>query len=145
MFREQGRNCRVNICFALDYQTNRSDQSRNGRTFDHISSSSRIQEPPGVPWVEVTAQTENAHGWVTASDIGGGADAVATRHRHIHDDNVRRQGSSLVDRIRPATRLTDDLEVRLRIDENLKALAQQYVVVCEDDPDATLRRSCLSH
>ena len=72
-------------------------------------------------------------------DLGGRLDAVSARHDHVHDDDIRMKRSDLRDRLLPVARLADHLDPGLVVQQSAKALAQDPVVVDEQDPDARAR------
>ena len=71
-----------------------------------------------------------------ARDPPGRLDAVELGHADVHQDDVRRQASGLVDRLAPVRGLADDLEVLLGVEDHAEARADERLVVGDEDADA---------
>ena len=67
--------------------------------------------------------------------LAGRGDAVEVGHADVHEDDVRAQGSHLVERGAPVGGLADDLDRVVAREHRLEAGAHEVVVVHEEDAD----------
>src|SRR5580704_17937973 len=72
---------------------------------------------------------------LAGGDLPGGLDTVHHRHPDVHHDDVRPEARSDLDGLAAVARLTDDLQVVLRVDERGERGTEQRLVVDDEDPD----------
>ena len=83
------------------------------------------------------AEHDDTHGGVTLADPGRRAHTLVRprrRHADVGDDHVGLGGVDDLEQLVERARDTDDLELRLGIDQSHHALPEQVVVVSDDDP-----------
>ena len=69
------------------------------------------------------------------TDPAGGLDAVEGGHADVHHDDVGAVSTCCVDRVEPVARLGHDLQVLGRLQERADRLADERLVVSQDDAD----------
>src|SRR5829696_1742962 len=71
----------------------------------------------------------------SAAETGGNLKAGQVRHRNVQHNNVRLQFRRQGDRLRTAPRLTDDLYIRLTLENVTDTSADDHVVVRHQYPN----------
>ena len=62
-------------------------------------------------------QCEDFHAWLLAPELFGGLCPAHPRHRHVEHGDVGLRRDHAGDRARPVVGFTDNLHIRLRIDQ----------------------------
>ncbi|GIH25855.1 hypothetical protein Aph01nite_41650 [Acrocarpospora phusangensis] len=84
--------------------------------------------------VEVEHGEDEHSGGGGGADLPGRLDTVLDRHAHVHQDHVRLQAPGLGDRLHAVGGLTDDLHVRLRVQNQAEPGPEEVLVVGDEHP-----------
>ena len=101
-------NGRAEERFALGHRTHRANQIRFRRILQEIAPDASVHRPHEVFLVGIHAEDENSGSLAPTSNLGRRFETVQSRHRDIHDHDVRAQLLRKPDRLRSVVRFTDD-------------------------------------
>jgi hypothetical protein len=73
---------------------------------------------------------------VVLADLERGLEAAQPRHRDVHQDDIRTQGAGELDGLLAVGRLADHGDVLRERQERADAVAQDGVVIRDQDPNA---------
>ena len=90
--------------------------------------------------VRIHAQDEDARAGELLQDLARHLEAVHLRHRHVEDDHVGLLGAQDVERLGAVAGFAHDEDVLFVLENPPEALADQGVIVDEDDADGVSGR-----
>jgi hypothetical protein len=81
-------------------------------------------------------QHENPRRIVRSDDLPGRLDPIKVRHANIHEDDIGPQLGREAHRFRPVVGFTDNLEVGSRLNDQAESVADERLVVGDQDANA---------
>ena len=113
--------------------TDRGNDLRRVAIFEEIARRPGSHEVKNILLLLIHGQSHHPDMRELPLDNAGGFDPCHPGHTHIHENDIRQQGSSLFDRIATIFGFTDDLNIIFRFENRREPFSHHTMIIDNQD------------